>query len=340
MPKARSDPAGNRALDALRRHLGEHGLYARVFAVNAVVLGVAVALLVVTPLSVDPDTTTRQVTILLVGLAVMLAANALLLRLSLRPLRRLRERMASVDMLRPGTRLDPTGSVEVAAVIRAFNATIDRLENERRSTMHRVLSAQEGERRRVAQELHDEIGQNLMAVVLELGQVLERNPAERELLADARELARESLDQLSLISQELRPPMLDDLGLTSALAALCAGLARRTGVAIEFQPDEDPPALDGSVELAVYRVAQEALTNAIRHSHGSSVRVALNARPAELTLSIRDNGTGLAGAAGAGIRGMRERALTIGAALEIHSPAAGGVEVVLHVPNGKDPARG
>jgi two-component system sensor histidine kinase UhpB len=305
----------------------------RVFALNAAVLLVAFALLVFTPVTLSAHTTQEQFIILAVGLIAMLMANALLLRVSLAPLRHLSEAMHSVDILAPGARLEPTGTPEVASVIDTFNATIDRLEAERRSSMRRVLTAQESERRRIAQELHDEIGQNLTAVVLELTRVRERIHDESDALADAQELARESLDELGRISYRLRPAALDDLGLASALAALCSGIARRTGVGVRCEVDGELPAVDPQVELALYRIVQEALTNAVRHAECSSVDVAVAHSDGEIRVRVADDGAGLVGAKpGAGMRGMRERALVIGGSLDVRSHPGEGVEVLVRVP--------
>ena len=197
----------------------QFGLFWRVFAVNGVILLIAFALLVLTPITVSSPTTTDQLLVLSAGLAVMLVANAALLRFSLTPLRRLADQMGTVDVLDPGERLERSGTAEVATVIEAFNTALDRLEAERRSSTRRVLFAQEAERRRIAQELHDQIGQDLTAVVLELKRVQARvTPEEAETLADAQELARESLEDLRRISHQLRPVALDDLGLSSAIA--------------------------------------------------------------------------------------------------------------------------
>ena len=223
-----------------------------------------------------------------------------------------------VDMLEPGRRLDPAASAEVASVISTFNSTLDRLESERRVSMHRVLAAQEAERRRIAQELHDQIGQNLTAVVLELKRVRGRiDPGEAEALADAQELARESLEELRRISYELRPAALDDLGLASALASLCsasnAGRDQRSCLAVAG----DIPRLDGQVELAVYRIAQEALTNAARHARCTTVRVSLDRCRGRGAPARPDDGIGMNGSfPGGGMRGMRERAVAVGATLE------------------------
>jgi two-component system, NarL family, sensor histidine kinase UhpB len=311
------------------------GLYARVLAVNASILTVAVLLLIVTPIRIDPTVTRGQLAVLLAGLVVMLASNAVLLRLSMAPLDRLMGLMRSVDVLQPGRRLDVGGSAEVAEVIAAFNATLDRLEEERRSSVRRVLSAQEAERRRIARELHDQIGQNLTAVLLELKRLRGRvEPAYAETLADAQELARESLDELRRISYELRPAALDDLGLASALAALTSAIGRRAGIAISLEIDGDLPPLHSDVELAVYRVAQEALTNAVRHSGCSRAHVRLVAPPGRLVLQVSDDGRGLGDGpvTGGGIRGMRERALTVGGRLLLGVGPRGGLEVELDVP--------
>jgi two-component system, NarL family, sensor histidine kinase UhpB len=309
------------------------GMYARVFAVNAAILTAAVAILIFTPVTVSRHVTHRELVVLLFGLALMLIANAALLRWSLRPLHRLRDLMFSVDMLEPGARLDPSGPAEVASVIQTFNATIDRLENERRMTMRRVLSAQEAERRRVAQELHDQIGQNLTAVVLELKRVLEQSPEHADALSDAQELARESLNDLSRISSQLRPPVLDDLGLGSALTSLADGMSKRSGVEISSSVAEGDLGLEPEVELALFRVAQEAVTNAVRHAQCHSVELVLRHDADATILRVADDGIGLRGKApGAGLRGMRERAVTIGATFDAYTRAKGGTVVTLRLP--------
>jgi two-component system, NarL family, sensor histidine kinase UhpB len=309
-------------------------LYWRVFAVNAAILSAAVALLVVTPVTIDARPTSGQLLVLAGGLLVMLVANAWLVRFSLRPLRRLSDLMSIVDVLEPGRRLDPAATAEVSAVISTFNSTLDRLEGERRASMHRVLAAQEAERRRIAQELHDQIGQNLTAVVLELKHVRARiDSGESEALADAQELARETLEEVRRISYELRPAALDDLGLPSALRSLCSGIERRAGIAVELDTADGLPRLDGQVELAVYRVAQEALTNAARHARCSTVRVSLRPSGAGVHLRVADDGIGMDGSfPGGGLRGMRERAVAVGATFEARSAQGHGVEVTMLVP--------
>jgi two-component system, NarL family, sensor histidine kinase UhpB len=258
-----------------------------------------------------------------------------LLRLSMAPLDRLMGLMRSVDVLQPGRRLDVGGSAEVAEVIAAFNATLDRLEDERRSSVRRVLSAQEAERRRIAGELHDQIGQNLTAVLLELKRLRGRvEPEYADTLADAQELARESLEELRRISYELRPAALDDLGLASALESLATSVARRAEIEVALEVAPDLPPLSQDVELAVYRIAQEALTNAVRHSACTRVRVRVSGEDGAVYLRVADDGDGLGALprSGGGVRGMRERALMIGGRLVLGVSDQSGVEVELCIP--------
>jgi len=321
---------------AVRLTARMNGLYWRVFAVNAAILTVAVVLLAVTPVTIDRQITRGQLLILLGGLVVMVVANALLLRLSLGPLRQLTSLMRRVDLLEPGRRLGATGTAEVAEVIAAFNATLARLEDERRSSMVRVLSAQEAERRRIAQELHDQIGQNLTAVLLDverLGEELSGDAADT--VEDMEELVKEILDEVRRISYELRPSVLDDLGLAVAIESLCDGIARRSGIEVTHSIDRPPAGLDPDAELAVYRIAQEALTNAVRHSGCSSIAVTLRSTGDAVVLSVHDDGVGVAGARpGGGVRGMRERAVTIHGTLDVVSSPHGGADVALRVPTG------
>ncbi|MCL7458046.1 HAMP domain-containing sensor histidine kinase [Micromonospora echinofusca] len=310
-------------------------LFWRIFLLNAAVL-VAATLLLLGPVTVSTPVLLTEAVVLTVGLAAMLVANAALLRVGLAPLHRLTRAMTTLDLLQPEPRPVPAGQAGIADLIRAFNAMIDRLEAERATSAASALSAQEAERRRVAQELHDEVGQTLTAVLLELKQVARHAPEEvRAQLAQVQETTRDSLDEIRRIARRLRPGVLEELGLTSALKALVTEVTGHTDLSVRQHLDADLPALDGEAELVIYRVAQEALTNTVRHARATTVELSLARQPGHVQLRIRDDGRGVGDAAeGAGVRGMRERALLIGAQLSVAPGPDGGTEVRLRVPLG------
>jgi two-component system sensor histidine kinase UhpB len=306
----------------------------RVFATNAAVLTVATLVLVVSPATVSFPIALTELVVLGAGLAAMLALDLALLRHAFGPLRRLTAVMRGVDPLRPGGRAVVGASdSEVAELTAAFNEMLDRLEIERRESARRALSAQEAERRRIARELHDEVGQVLTAVVLQLDRVHARAPgADRGDVAQAREAVRTSLEEVREIARRLRPEALDDLGLSSALATLTNEVARSAGMGMERILAPAIPALSTEEELVVYRVAQEALTNAVRHGGARRAWVQLDARDGKAELVVRDDGAGFdvgATPEGAGLRGMRERAVLIGAALDVTSIPGAGTTVRL-----------
>jgi two-component system, NarL family, sensor histidine kinase UhpB len=211
-----------------------------------------------------------------------------------------------------------------------------RLEAERREATGRVLDGQEAERLRIAQELHDQIGQELTAVLLALARVERRVPEElRQSVLEVQDAVRGSLEDLRRIAVELRPEALDDLGLESALAVLCERFAERSGLEVTQRIAPGLPILTPEAELVVYRVAQEALTNVARHSGVATAKLELAHRDELLTLTVTDSGRGLPQGhqPGTGIRGMGERAALIGATLTIEDAGArGGVRVRLEVP--------
>ena len=162
-------------------------LFWRLLLLNALVLVTAAAVLALSPLTVSAPVLLTEVSVLAVGLVLMLVATAVLLRASLRPLDGLAELMERVDLLRPGERLAVRGNGDVAHLVHTFNDMLDRLESERGTSTAQALAAQEGERQRIAQELHDEIGQSLTVVLLGLKRVLDRAPDElRDELSAAR----------------------------------------------------------------------------------------------------------------------------------------------------------
>jgi two-component system, NarL family, sensor histidine kinase UhpB len=307
----------------------------RVFLANVVVCVIAVAVLAWAPVTVHRVATPRELVILTVGLVVMLVVDLLLLRRVFGPLRRLATLMGAVDPVEPGRRADisSSGGREVVALAEALNAMLDRLEDERRDSARRALIAQESERARVARELHDEVGQTLTAVALRAERAA-ADPAEQErALAEIAETVLRSLDDVHRIGRELRPEALDDLGLVNALIALCSHVGRQGGLEVERELDGQLPPLTPEIELVIYRVAQEALTNTLRHSGAHKATLALRRAGNQVVLTVTDDGRGLPERREErGLQGMRERAMLVDARLELSSQAGRGTTIRLGVP--------
>lgn len=314
-------------------------LYTRVLLVNVVVLVAASAVLAFTPARVPFPSSVEKVGVLVAGLIVMVVANALLLRVSFGPLAQLVKQMRTIDLLMPGQRIPVAGGVKVRTVIEGFNEMLARLESERRRSIGHALMLQDEERRRIGQELHDDIGQRLTAILLQLKRAeVEAPEAILRYLREAQEQARDTIDEIGRLAWQLRPGILDDLGLTKALDALAHSFEESTGVRVERTLDHGLPRLDWTSELAVYRVAQEALTNAFRHGNPARVHLNLLVDGGHVRLEVEDDGTGLTDdfVEDWGIRGMRERALLVGARFEIESPPEGGTRVTFELPRAWD----
>jgi len=174
----------------------------------------------------------------------------------------------------------------------------------------------------------------MTAVLLQLKGLRPGASAEQmQKLDGAQEVVKTSLDDVRRLAQELRPELLDHLGLASAVAELLDGFERRTQVTVRRQLQTDLPPLDPGAELVVYRVAQESLTNIARHAGATAVDVSLEHGNNTVVLRVVDNGRGLDGdPEGGGLRGIRERALIVGGAVAIKAGPDGGVEVRLEVP--------
>jgi two-component system, NarL family, sensor histidine kinase UhpB len=320
-----------------RAHEKVRPLAWRIFLVNAGVFALGTAALALSPATVSWPIALTEAIVLIAGLAAILVVNLVLVRRSLAPFERLTGLMHRVDLLQPGQRLELTGPAEVRELGAVFNEMLDRLELERHESGWDALQAQEAERKRVAQELHDQIGQALTAVMLQLSRLAKRAPTEMEdELREAQETMRASLDDVRRIARQLRPEALDDLGLVPALVALAKTFAEHTEITVNRHLDENLPPLSAEAELALFRVAQESLTNAARHSGSSRIDLWLDSSPDDVVLRVRDYGKGLDGARpGSGIRGMRERALLVGGDLTVETAAGGGGEVRLTVAIGK-----
>lgn len=224
----------------------------RVFAANVVVFLIAFALLAWTPIKVDRVATPDELLILGIGLAVMVAADFVLVRRAFGPLRRLAAVMTSVDPSRPGRRAEASegSGREVVVLTESLNAMLDRLEDERRESARRALAAQEGERSRIARELHDEVGQTLTAVALRAERAAGQTSRQSEALSEIAETVLRSLEDVQRLGRELRPEALDDLGLVSALSALSSRVGGQGGVRVRRDLDWRLAGLSAEVESA------------------------------------------------------------------------------------------
>jgi two-component system sensor histidine kinase UhpB len=312
-------------------------LFRRLFRAYTAVLAGAVLLLIFAPVTLSAPAALTQLIWIFGGFALMLVVFNVLLHRLLGPLERLTAVMKNIDPLTPGRRIDVGARAEeVAALTDAFNGMLDRLEGERRESARRALAAQEDERRRIARELHDEIGQVLTAMMLRSETLARQAPdGMRADLEDLREAARRGAEDVRDIAQRLRPEALDELGLQSALLALCNAVSDRAGIHVARNLERNL-SLNAEQELVIYRVAQESITNVVRHAQARRIDVTLRRDSAGVLLVVVDDGIGLPAETengSNGIRGMRERALLVGAQLAIGARPEGGTEVRLRVPS-------
>ncbi len=282
-------------------------------------------------------------TVVIVVLAVTVAGLAVSLvrqRHRFAPLEGLIEEMEKVDLSRPGpvlpNSIDGVGETkEVERIELAFLRMMRRLEAERRRAGSAALRAQEQERARVARDLHDEVNQSLTGLLLRLEAARESAPPELELeLARTKALANQAMRELLSLARQLRPTALDDLGLVAAIAGQVDQIDQ-AGIEAKLREDGRFSDLDDDVQLVIYRVAQEALSNAARHSDATQVEVRLSRSESHVELTVADNGRGFAfeeSESGLGIAGMRERALLVGGDLTIESRPGHGTTVRLTAP--------
>ena len=312
----------------------------RAFTINAGLLAVAFLVFALTPATVSHPIELVEATILLVGLAASLVANVVLLKPAFRPVTQLAEQMRTVDLLHPGQRVPVgDGSREIGELVTVFNQMLERLETERRASGQRVIAAQEAERFRISRDLHDGVGQILTGVLLQLNVIADSIPERQRMeVSELQQALHQALDETRRIARELRPEVLEHLGLVSALTELTKTFSNQSRIRAVARFAPDLPRLSPQAELAIYRIAQESLANAGRHSAAKNVELGLERHDDDLLLRIRDDGRGFQPDAEpdrhGGIQGMRERAAFAGGRLAVVTPAGGGVEVTFTVPTG------
>jgi len=219
---------------------------------------------------------------------------------------------------------------------------LERSRSELRRLSASMVAAREDERRRIAREMHDELGQRLTALKMELS-AQGAKPGANSRVAEMLEMVDDTMASVRRISTELRPLMLDDLGLNAAIEWLAQSWAARMGIAVKLQLGASDPEVNDAAAIALYRMVQEALTNIARHAHATEVRIALRQRAGELQLRVQDNGVGfeepqMYREGSHGLMGIRERAYMLGGELKIGNARGGGGQLTVRLPLRRDGA--
>src|SRR5579884_3197840 len=283
----------------------------------------------------------------LVGIVVSVLANFLALRAAFQPLNNLQRAAAAVQAGDLTARATPGIFAEphIARLAETFNATLDELARDRaelRALASQVVRAQEDERKRIARELHDDTAQVLFAQLLRLTALKGAANAEvSRTAADLEAMTVEALEGVRRLALELRPPALDDLGLLAALGDLAQRFRDQLGISVDYEARGLRGRLPAEVELVLYRVAQEALTNVAKHAHAGRVWIDLDRGADDVTIAIADDGVGFdpetaaAGdgrGLGLGLFGMAERVAVVGGTLNIWRRIGGGTEIFAFIP--------
>jgi signal transduction histidine kinase len=226
-----------------------------------------------------------------------------------------------------------------------LSANLRRESRQRGELLKRLISTQEDERKRIARELHDELGQSLTGLELRAGalkQIVTEDPSRAQSqLEEIQTLVTETTDRMYNLILDLRPSVLDDLGLAAALKFCADRVLMGSGISFVLNSDELPLRVHPTLETTVYRIFQEALNNVVRHAQATQVRVNLIQRNGVFECTIADNGQGFDPQAvqfhhyeprGLGLLGMQERMAQCGGRLEIVSQPGGGTRLIIHVP--------
>lgn len=277
-------------------------------------------------------------------LVVTVAVNYGLLRLAFWPLFRLQEVIESIragDFAARSPRI--AGDPDVARLTETFNLMLDRLEDHRQSVSSQILKSLEEERKRIARELHDETSQALTSLIIDLERVEnELSPGElRQRVARSREFTVRTLEEIRRLTFDLRPSILDDLGLVPALRWYVKNKLQPAGLQVALQVEGLEERLPEELEITLYRIVQEASTNVVRHAQARAVAIRLRARRGHIWLQVEDDGKGFDVAAvlstgirdrGLGLFGMQERAVLVGGILEVEARSGRGTRVTAVVP--------
>lgn len=283
------------------------------------------------------------------GGILSIIVNRLVVERALNPLD---EIVATAERVKAGdlsarTGVDPMRDRDLEQIVVSFNGALDRVERDGariKELVNRVIAAQEDERKRISRELHDDTSQVLFAQLLRVSSMKSsENQEVREMAESLETMFSESMEAVRRLGHELRPPSLDDLGLREATEALVQRMAERSNVDIGFEYFGSLHRLESEVELVLYRVAQEALTNMWKHAHATKARVIINSRADGVEIIVDDNGRGFDPAGdnpsdgrglGLGVFGMQERVDLVGGILELIGNRNPGTRVRAWIPAG------
>ena len=321
----------------------DDSLIGQVVAANVVLVALT---LLAASLAAGLDLVNQRWQFLILALAIMLTlcVNLWMLQRRFRPLERLIERIERIDPAEPASlELDGRDPVEeIDRLSHSFKRLLDRIEEERRRSGQLVMRAQEEERRRLARDLHDEVNQALTAILLRLEALAQDAPGGRNgEVTELKRLVNQAMEELLNLARQLRPSALDDHGLEPAIDTQLKRFASRTGVEARLMTEGDPTTLGEDVQIAVYRVVQEALANVGRHAAATCVEVDLEVEVGRTELRVRDDGVGFDpgeaasrgadGGGGLGLKGMAERARLVGGELDVRSAPGSGTSVTLRI---------
>lgn len=298
----------------------------------------------------QPDGTPLELVFVFAAIGALLSVtvNWVVLKLALRPLDGITRTVEAVrkGSLRARVERDRFSDPQIETLRETLNAMLDQLDEHGarlRALSSQIINAQEEERLRIARELHDETAQALASLLVRQ-RVAERSPDPESLhrtMADLRALTAEALEGVRRMALELRPTMLDDLGLVAAVEAFGRQFSHRTGIPVDVRMTRRPERLPPEVELVAFRIIQEALSNVARHSGATRAEVRLGASASLLTVSVADDGQGFEPEAALdnqsrqrslGLFGMRERAALVGGRLSLDSAPGRGTRVRLEIP--------
>lgn len=329
-------------------------LFTKVLVANAgiAVIGSIAAVLVATHFRRgDSHSAVWEIGLIAIGLAVSLGVNYAILRVAFHPLFTLQN---TLDRVRRGdfsARVPAVGGdPDIAGVTEMANLMLDRLAEHRQAVASQILRAQEEERKRIARELHDETAQSLTSIVVNLVAIEQQVSAvglDEPVMARlqlTKEIAQRTLDETRRLMFDLRPSVLDDLGLTPALRWFISQRVLPAGLKADLQTTGLEARLPEELETALFRILQEAINNCVKHAKATSIQVDLTRRNGLITGTVVDDGKGFhpvhvvgkqEADRGLGLFGMQERAALVGGKVEIESAPGRGTTVRVTVPDRK-----